>query len=379
MVHASSGGYAPTRVFVSHNRKDKPWVRRLVTQLRELGLNVFFDEDSIPGGAAIAKGLDDAIESCDYTIVVLSPASVESSWVAREIAIATQLDPDARDRRLIPVMIEPVDQALLKPFRLLNIIDLTNPHTREAQYHHLLRSLGVTNDSLPSLRLLEERDATDFAPRPARRGRPRAATASSAVASPRPAAGGLGFDIGTSHTRIWVSGADDIVFEPTLVVVDESTGALRAAGLEARRMQGVLPRGLEVRRPMRKGAVADVDLAAMMLREFLRPVDAGHTVRRESPVVFSVPARITEAERHLVRLVMSSMGSRDSYTVAKPLAAALGMGILADSPAIMVDLGGGTTEISVIAFSGIVSESASTWAATSSTTTSLPSSSGVTI
>ncbi len=140
----------PARVFVSHNQKEKPWVRQLVTQWRGLGIDVFFDEDSILGGEDVLAALERGIAGCRYVVLIVSRASMESQWVAREIAMSVARNADTRDRRLIPVLIEPVAPADLGLFlSSRSIIDLTQDEQREARYHHLLRSLGVDRADLP--------------------------------------------------------------------------------------------------------------------------------------------------------------------------------------------------------------------------------------
>ncbi len=148
-------------IFISHNGNQKPWVRRLVEQWRELGLRVFFDEDSIEPGAAVVATLQDAVAQCRHVVLVLSPAALESRWVAMEIAMAAVDDPDGRERRIIPVMVERIDpQRLGLSLRRLSIVDLTDQDQRQATYHRLLRSLGLKRADLPSLPELDPAPGT---------------------------------------------------------------------------------------------------------------------------------------------------------------------------------------------------------------------------
>ena len=131
-------------VFVSHNRLQKPWVRSFVRQWRDLGLRVFFDEDSIDPGEEVVAGIERGITGSRHIVFFITPTSVESSWVALETSLSLTADPDARRRRLIPVMLEPTDSQRIRPaITRLNWIDLTDPATRVDRYHHLLKFLGV--------------------------------------------------------------------------------------------------------------------------------------------------------------------------------------------------------------------------------------------
>src|SRR5438270_2648323 len=140
-------------LFLSHNRRQKPWVRQLVAFLRERGLRVFFDEDSIAPGEDVVAALERAIDASDALVLVLSRSSVFSKWVAFETAQQLYVDPSSRLRRLIPVLVEPVDRTLIRPsVRRLDTVDLTDPETREFEFLHFLRSIGLTEvarDSLP--------------------------------------------------------------------------------------------------------------------------------------------------------------------------------------------------------------------------------------
>ena len=131
-------------VFVSHNRRQKPWVRHVVSLLREKGLRVFFDEDSINPGEDFTLVLERAIESSGTLVLVLSRSSVFSKWVAFETAQAIYEQLDSPLHRLIPILVEPVDRTLIRPsIRRLDAVDLTDPISREAEFRHFLKSLGL--------------------------------------------------------------------------------------------------------------------------------------------------------------------------------------------------------------------------------------------
>lgn len=143
----------PVRVFVSHNRREKAWVRRLVAQLRDLGLSVFFDEDSIQPGEVLVDAIERGIAEADHVILVLSRASLESRWVAREFAMTAVND----NRTVVPVMIEPLNVRDLRlSIQSLSILDLTDESTRDQRYRALLRSIGVTRPELPSAPALDD-------------------------------------------------------------------------------------------------------------------------------------------------------------------------------------------------------------------------------
>jgi hypothetical protein len=141
-----NGTLARYDLFLSHNRRQKPWVRQLVTFLRSRGLRVFFDEDSIAPGEDVVAALERAIEASDALILVLSRSSVFSKWVAFETAQKLYEDPDSHLSRLIPVLVEPVDRTLIRPsVRRLDAVDLTDPETREFEFLHFLQSIGITD------------------------------------------------------------------------------------------------------------------------------------------------------------------------------------------------------------------------------------------
>jgi hypothetical protein len=135
-------------VFLSHNGRQKPWVRDLVQVLRKGGLTVFFDEDSIRPGEDIVRALESALETSRHVIFVIAPSSLESRWVSLETASAVYDDPDAAQRKLIPVMLERVARRRI-PFsiRRLNCVDLSDPGSREMRFMQFLRDLGVPDSA----------------------------------------------------------------------------------------------------------------------------------------------------------------------------------------------------------------------------------------
>jgi TIR domain len=137
---------APYDVFLSHNRRQKAWVRSVVQLMRHHGLRVFFDEDDIRPGDDLVLAIERGVESSNVLVLVLSRSSVVSTWVALESSISVYRSLTSEQQRLIPVLVEPVDPKQIKPtVRKLVAVDLTDPTTRETEFLRLLRSLGVTN------------------------------------------------------------------------------------------------------------------------------------------------------------------------------------------------------------------------------------------
>jgi rod shape-determining protein MreB len=168
----------------------------------------------------------------------------------------------------------------------------------------------------------------------------------------------IAVDLGTANTLIQVRGEGIVLNEPSVVAVERGTGKVRAIGLEAKRMLGRTPEAIVAVRPMRDGVIADVDMAELMLRHFLTLVLPKRIFRARPRVVIGVPSGITEMERRAVRTAGSSAGAKEVYLISEPMAAAIGVGLPVTSPrgSMVVNIGGGTTEIGVIALSGIVAE-----------------------
>lgn len=137
-------------VFLSHNLLDKPWVRELAGGVRDAGLRVFFDEDSIPPGGQILREVESAVAGSRYILVVITAASLESQWVALEVALTLSVDVDAADNRLLPVLLEPVDLERIRPaVRTLNIFDFTNELSRDFDFARLMEHLGIERAKIP--------------------------------------------------------------------------------------------------------------------------------------------------------------------------------------------------------------------------------------
>jgi len=168
----------------------------------------------------------------------------------------------------------------------------------------------------------------------------------------------IAVDLGTANTLIQVKGRGVVLDEPSVVAVDRRTGRLVAAGLDAKRMLGRTPEGVIASRPMRDGVIADVDQVEMMLREFLQRVLPRGPFRTKPRVLVGVPSGITELERRAVRQAAHAAGAKEVYLITEPVAAAIGAGlpVTAARASMVVCIGGGTTEIGVIALSGLVTE-----------------------
>ncbi len=165
----------------------------------------------------------------------------------------------------------------------------------------------------------------------------------------------IGIDLGTANTLVYVKDKGIILREPSVVAIDTVTRKVRAVGDEAKRMLGRTPGNITAIRPMKDGVIADFEVTEAMLRYFIRKV---HNIAfRVAPrVVIAIPSGITEVEKRAVKDSATRAGARDVITIPEPMAAAIGVGLPIDEPAanMIVDVGGGTTEIAIISLSGIV-------------------------
>ncbi|HEX2092023.1 MAG TPA: rod shape-determining protein [Longimicrobiaceae bacterium] len=168
----------------------------------------------------------------------------------------------------------------------------------------------------------------------------------------------IAIDLGTTNTLIHVRGKGIVVNEPSVVAVERGSGKVLAVGLEAKRMLGRTPENVLAVSPMRGGVIADVDRVDLMLRHFLQRVLPRRGFRMQPRVLITIPSGITEMERRAVRAGILAAGARQVYMIPAPIAAAIGAGLPVTTPrgSMVVNLGGGTTEIGVIALSGIVAD-----------------------
>ncbi len=164
----------------------------------------------------------------------------------------------------------------------------------------------------------------------------------------------LAIDLGTANTLVYIPGKGIVLDEPSVVAVEAETGNPIAVGKEAKEMLGRTPKEIRAVRPMKDGVIADFEMVEEMLRGFIDRVYKRRILRPR--VVVAVPSGITAVEKRAVRDSVEHAGAREVYLVAEPIAAAIGVGLPVDTPMgnMVVDIGGGTTEIAVIALSGIV-------------------------
>ena len=165
----------------------------------------------------------------------------------------------------------------------------------------------------------------------------------------------IAIDLGTASTLVYVRGKGIVLNEPSVVAVDKGTNRVRSVGEEAKRMLGRTPSNIVAIRPMRDGVIADFEITESMIRHFIRKV---HNSRRMSRprMIIGIPSGITEVERRAVRESAERAGAREVHLITEPMAAAIGAGLPIQEPAgnMVVDIGGGTTEVAVISLGGIV-------------------------
>jgi rod shape-determining protein MreB len=155
-----------------------------------------------------------------------------------------------------------------------------------------------------------------------------------------------------------VKGRGIVLNEPSVVALDSESREILAVGLEAKKMLGRTPAGIVAVRPLKDGVIADFEVTEKMLRDFLKRVLRNRLMPVRPKVLISVPSGITEVEKRAVRDSAESAGAKQVYLVPEPMAAAIGVGLPVEMPTgnMVIDIGGGTTEIAVIALSGIVSD-----------------------
>ncbi len=165
----------------------------------------------------------------------------------------------------------------------------------------------------------------------------------------------LAVDLGTANTLIYVKGRGIVLSEPSVVALQTSNGHVLAVGKEAKKMLGRTPGGIDAIRPMKDGVIANFEVAEAMLRYFITKVHNRKNLVRPR-VIICVPSGITQVEKRAVRDSALQAGAREIYLIEEPMAAAIGAGLPIQEPSgnMIVDIGGGTTEVAVISLSGIV-------------------------
>ena len=164
----------------------------------------------------------------------------------------------------------------------------------------------------------------------------------------------IGIDLGTANTLVHVGGRGVLLREPSVVAVNKDDGKVVAVGEEAKRMLGRTPANIVATRPLKDGVIADYDQTEKMLQHFIAKVSNRFLIRKT--VVVGIPSGVTEVERRAVIEASRNAGASQAYVIEEPMAAAFGAGLPVDEPSgsMIVDIGGGTTEVAVISLGGIV-------------------------
>jgi rod shape-determining protein MreB len=168
--------------------------------------------------------------------------------------------------------------------------------------------------------------------------------------------GDLAVDLGTANTLVYARGRGILLNEPSVVAIDRATRAVLAVGVEAKRMIGRTPDNILAVRPLQHGVIADYEITAEMLRYFVRKVLQRRSMFSGPRVIICVPSGITSVEQRAVSEAAYAAGARKVHIISEPMAAAIGAGLPINQPAgsMIVDIGGGTTEVAVLSLGGIV-------------------------
>ncbi len=165
----------------------------------------------------------------------------------------------------------------------------------------------------------------------------------------------MGIDLGTATTLVFVKGEGVVLCEPSVVAIERGTSHVLAVGEEAKRMLGRTPGNIIAIRPMKDGVIADFEITEAMLRYFIKKVHHRRVLVRPR-IVIAIPSGITEVEKRAVKDSAERAGAREVFLIEEPIAAAIGVGLPIQEPIgnMIIDIGGGTTEIAVISLAGIV-------------------------
>ena len=167
----------------------------------------------------------------------------------------------------------------------------------------------------------------------------------------------IGIDLGTANTLVYVRGRGIVINEPSVVAINQKTGQIVAIGAEAKRMVGRTPSQIVATRPLVAGVVSDFEVTEEMLKFFIRKVhEAAFSIFARPRVVIGIPSGVTEVEKRAVEDAAKNAGAREVYLVEEPMAAAIGVRLPIQEAvgSMIVDIGGGTTDIAVISLGGIV-------------------------
>jgi rod shape-determining protein MreB len=166
----------------------------------------------------------------------------------------------------------------------------------------------------------------------------------------------IGIDLGTANTLVLVRRKGIVINEPSVVAMNPKTKRILAVGSEAKRMVGRTPANIVAVRPLKDGVISDFDVTEQMLRYFIDKVHEQYAIIPRPRVVVGIPSGVTEVERRAVHDAAINAGAREAFLIEEPMAAAIGAGLPITEPAgsMIVDIGGGTTEVAVISLGGIV-------------------------
>ena len=164
----------------------------------------------------------------------------------------------------------------------------------------------------------------------------------------------IGIDLGTANTLVYVQGKGIVVREPSVVAIDKYEGKVLAVGNAANEMIGRTPENIVAVRPIKDGVIADFDITQAMIRAFIKEANVSNIFKPR--VIVCIPSGITEVERRAVEEAVVQAGAKEAVLIEEPMAAAIGAGLPVDEAIgnMVVDIGGGTTEVAVIALGGIV-------------------------
>ena len=166
----------------------------------------------------------------------------------------------------------------------------------------------------------------------------------------------IGIDLGTANTLVYVKGRDMITTEPSVVAIDKNTKKILAVGNEAKKMLGRTPGNIMAIRPVKDGVIADFDTTQSMLKYFIDKAIKNRSIFSRPRIVICVPSGVTTVEERAIREAALNAGAKEAYLIEEPMAAAIGAGLPVMEPVgnMIVDIGGGTTDIAVISLGGTV-------------------------